>query len=146
MNVLIVENEKPAAGILVRLLHHIDPAIQVSGIVETVEGTINWIQDHDRPDLILMDIQLDDGLCFEVFETIRLDIPVIFTTAYDEYTLRAFKVNSIDYLLKPVEEQALRAALRKYRGMYASGMVARPDFDRLLGGYSSPYKSRFLVK
>jgi len=146
MNVLIVENEKPAAGILVRLLHHIDPAIQVSGIVETVEGTINWIQDHDRPDLILMDIQLDDGLCFEVFETIRLDIPVIFTTAYDEYTLRAFKVNSIDYLLKPVEVQALRAALRKYRGMYASGMVARPDFDRLLGGYSSPYKSRFLVK
>ena len=107
MNILIVENEMPAADKLVRLLQNIDKSIAVLGVVETVEETINWLQEKTYPDLILMDIQLDDGLCFEIFETIKVEIPVIFTTAYDEYTLKAFKVNSVDYLLKPIEEESL---------------------------------------
>ena len=100
MNILIIENEKPAADKLVRLLMKIDKSITILGVIETVEDTINRLQEKPQPDLILMDIQLDDGLCFEIFETTSIDIPVIFTTAYDEYTLKAFKVNSIDYLLK----------------------------------------------
>ena len=107
MNVLIVENETPAADKIVRLLKEIDKSITILGVVETVEDAINRLQIKPLPDLIFMDIQLDDGLCFEIFETINVDIPVIFTTAYDEYTLKAFKVNSVDYLLKPIDEEHL---------------------------------------
>jgi len=98
------------------------------------------------PDLVLMDIQLDDGLCFEIFETIEIDIPVIFTTAYDEYTLRAFKVNSVDYLLKPIDEGSLRSAIAKYRKLYGERDPFRRDFRQLIHEFRSLYKSRFLVK
>src|SRR5512147_687817 len=111
MNVLIVENEKPASEGLADLLKKIDPSVIITGITESVESTINWLQSSPVPDLIFMDIQLDDGLCFELFESVKLDIPVIFTTAYDEYMLSAFKVNSVDYLLKPIEEGSLRKAI-----------------------------------
>src|ERR1035437_4563724 len=104
MNVLIVENEKPAIVSLSRFLKKIDTNINIAGTTESVESTINWFQNNPSPELIFMDIQLDDGLCFELFESIKPDIPVIFTTAYDEYMLSAFKVNSVDYLLKPIEE------------------------------------------
>ncbi len=119
MNVLVVENEHPAADRIVRLLKKIDKSITVLDVVETVEEATNRLQEKPEPDLILMDIQLDDGLCFEIFDTISVDIPVIFTTAYDEYTLRAFKVNSIDYLLKPVDEDSLWSALAKYKKLDA---------------------------
>src|SRR4030043_173967 len=105
MNVLIVENEIPAADRIATLLKKSDKSVTVLGVVESVEDAINRLQVKPEPDLILMDIQLDDGLCFEIFETINVDTPVIFTTAYDEYTLKAFKVNSVDYLLKPVDEE-----------------------------------------
>ena len=114
MNILIVENEKPAADKLVRLLMKIDKSVTILGVIETIEETINRLQEIPLPDLILMDIQLDDGLCFEIFEAAKIDIPVIFTTAYDEYTLKAFKVNSIDYLLKPIDEELLKSALAKF--------------------------------
>ena len=103
MNVLIVEDEAPAAVRLSKILKKIDPLMRITGVAETVEEAINRLQDSPGPDLVLMDIQLGDGLCFEIFETINVEVPVIFTTAYDEYTLKAFKVNSVDYLLKPVE-------------------------------------------
>jgi DNA-binding LytR/AlgR family response regulator len=115
MIVLIVENEKPAADKLIRLLQNIDKDIIIAGVIETVEGTVNWLQSNSYPDLMLVDIQLDDGLCFEIFDTIKVDTPVIFTTAYDEYLLQAFKVNSIDYLLKPIEVDALHKALDKFK-------------------------------
>lgn len=146
MNILIVENEMPAADKLVRALKRIDKSITVLGVVETVEETINWLQEKPQPDLILMDIQLDDGLCFEIFETINIDTPVIFTTAYDEYMLRAFKVNSIDYLLKPIDEESLKAALGKYKKLYADKSPFRTDFRQLLNEFRNQYKSRFLIK
>jgi DNA-binding LytR/AlgR family response regulator len=146
MNILIVENEKPAADKLVRLLMKIDKSITILGVVETVEESINRIQEKPLPDLILMDIQLDDGLCFEIFETISVDIPVIFTTAYDEYTLKAFKVNSIDYLLKPIDEELLKSALAKFKKLYADKDPFKRDFKQLLYEFRNQYKSRFLIK
>jgi len=146
MRILVIENEKPAADRLVRLLMKIDKSISITGIIESVEGTINWLQENPQPDLILMDIQLDDGLCFEIFETASIDIPVIFTTAYDEYTLRAFKVNSVDYLLKPVEEGLLRSALAKFMKFYGDKDPFKRDFKQLLFEFRNQYKSRFLIK
>jgi DNA-binding LytR/AlgR family response regulator len=146
MNILIVENEKPAADKLVRLLTKIDKSITVLGVIETVEETINRLQEKPIPDLILMDIQLDDGLCFEIFETASVDIPVIFTTAYDEYMLKAFKVNSIDYLLKPVDEALLKSALAKFLKLYADKDPFKRDFKQLLFEFRNQYKSRFLIK
>jgi DNA-binding LytR/AlgR family response regulator len=93
-----------------------------------------------------MDIQLDDGLCFEIFETVTVDIPIIFTTAYDEYILKAFKVNSIDYLLKPVDEALLKSALAKFIKLYADKDPFKRDFKQLLFEFRNQYKSRFLIK
>jgi DNA-binding LytR/AlgR family response regulator len=146
MNILIIENEKPAADKLVRLLMKIDSSITVLGVIETVEESINRLQENPKPDLILMDIQLDDGLCFEIFETTNVDIPVIFTTAYDEYTLKAFKVNSIDYLLKPIEEGSLRTALAKFMKLFGDNDPFRRDFRQLMFEFRNQYKSRFLIK
>jgi DNA-binding LytR/AlgR family response regulator len=146
MNILIIENEKPAADKIVRLLNEIDISLVILGVIETVEEAINRLQEKPKPDLIIMDIQLDDGLCFEIFETINVDTPVIFTTAYDEYTLKAFKVNSIDYLLKPIEEESLRSALKKYNKIYADNDPLKRDFRILLNEFRNQHKSRFLVK
>lgn len=146
MKLFIVENETPAAERLIMLLNRLDRSIIVSDVVETVEAAITRLQEGPRPDLILMDIQLDDGLCFEIFEAINVDIPVIFTTAFDEYTLKAFKVNSIDYLLKPVEEAALKAAIEKYKKLYADKSSFKTDFHQLMQEFRNQYKTRFLIK
>jgi DNA-binding LytR/AlgR family response regulator len=146
MNILIIENEKPAADKLVRALMRIDKSITVLGVIETVEEAINRLQEKPQPDLILMDIQLDDGICFEIFETINVDIPVIFTTAYDEYTLKAFKVNSVDYLLKPIDEELLKSALEKFRKHFADKDPFQRDFKQLMYEFRNQYKSRFLIK
>ncbi len=146
MNILIVENEVPAADRLVMMLAKIDKSINVLGVIETVEDAINRLQERPLPDLILMDIQLDDGLCFEIFDTVKVDIPVIFTTAYDAYTLKAFKVNSVDYLLKPVDADLLEAAIAKFRKLYADNDPFRRDFKMLMQEFRNQYKSRFLIK
>lgn len=146
MNILVVENETPAADRIVRLLKKIDKSSTVLGVVETVEEAINRLQERPQPDLILMDIQLDDGLCFEIFDTINVDIPVIFTTAYDEYTLKAFKVNSIDYLLKPVDEKLLKSAIDKFKKLYADKDPFKRDFKQLMYEFRNQFKSRFLIK
>lgn len=146
MRILVVENERLAADRIIRLLKKLDDSVVISGITETVEGAINWLQINPLPDLIMMDIQLDDGLCFEIFETIKVETPVIFTTAYDEYTLKAFKVNSVDYLLKPVEENQLRTALNKFRKIYDGKYSEKPDYYQIIRELTSHFKSRFLVK
>ncbi len=147
MNVLIVENEVPAADRITKLLKTIDRSITILGVVESVEEAINRLQIKPEPDLILMDIQLDDGLCFEIFETINVETPVIFTTAYDEYTLKAFRVNSVDYLLKPVEEELLKNALEKFKKhYYIDKDPFKRDFRQLISEFKNQYKSRFLVK
>lgn len=146
MNVLIVENEMPAADKLIGMLNKTDKSVNITGVCESVEEAINRLQENPQPDLIFMDIQLDDGLCFEIFETIHIDIPVIFTTAYDQYTLKAFKVNSVDYLLKPVDESSLRSALEKYKKLYDAGDPFKRDFKKLLYEFRNQYKSRFLIR
>lgn len=144
MNVLIVEDEAPAARRLEKLLLEAEPGARIAGHTESITGTVNWLKQNPEPDLVMLDIQLGDGLSFDIYNAYPLRAPVIFTTAYDEYALRAFKVNSIDYLLKPIDPAELRAALTKMR-------VSRPG-DRsalirdLFRDYSKPvYKERFLV-
>ena len=115
MKLLIVEDETAAYENLVDILSEIDSSIQVVGNTESIKQTIIWLQTNPVPDLILMDIHLSDGSAFSIFDSIRLETPIIFTTAYDEYAISAFKVNSIDYLLKPIKTEELRFALEKFR-------------------------------
>jgi two-component system response regulator LytT len=113
MNVIIIEDEKPAARRLNRMLAALD--IEVQQMLHSVEESLNWLQNNEHPDLIFLDIQLSDGLSFDIFEEIEVKSAVIFTTAYDEYALKAFKLNSIDYLLKPLDEDELKVAVGKFR-------------------------------
>ena len=113
MKVVIVEDEHLAAEKLIQQLYSIAPEVKILAVLESVEESVNWFATHSAPDLVFMDIQLDDGLSFEVFDELEVKAPVIFTTAFDEYAIRAFKVNSVDYLLKPIELEALRVALSK---------------------------------
>lgn len=146
MNVLIVENEMPAANGLGELLKKVDKNINVTGITQSVESTINWLQNNSSPDLIFMDIQLDDGLCFELFESMKIDIPVIFTTAYDEYTLSAFKVNSVDYLLKPIDKTQLIHAIEKFTAIHYHKAISDDLLTQLSKELNIGYKTRFLIK
>src|SRR5664280_1868513 len=115
MNCLIVEDEKVAADRLVGLIKKCDPSINISEIVQSVKNAVLWLNTHQAPGLIFMDIQLADGLSFEIYEQTIVKTPVIFTTAYDEYALKAFKVNSIDYLLKPIDQHELNNAIDKFK-------------------------------
>jgi DNA-binding LytR/AlgR family response regulator len=118
MKALIVEDEHLAADKLEKMLLNIDPDIKVMAKLESVVESINWLNTQEKPDLIFLDIQLDDGISFEIFDSMQLDVPIIFTTAYDQYAIKAFQVNSVDYLLKPIEESALKKSLEKYRNIY----------------------------
>ncbi len=148
MRILLLEDEKAAARRLKQLLAEVMPGAEIASTIETVQEGIQWLSTSgSEVDIILSDIQLADGLSFEIFEQVQVKIPIIFTTAYDAYTLRAFKLNSIDYLLKPIDKEELKAAFDKYRGLQQDNVP--PDFSRLLqqlqqGGTS--HKSRFLVK
>lgn len=115
MQVLIVEDETAAYDSLVEILKEIDPTIQVLGNTESVSQTISWLNTHPVPDLILMDIHLSDGAAFLIFDHIEIEAPIIFTTAYDEYAIEAFKVNSIDYLLKPIKSSDMERAIQKFK-------------------------------
>ncbi|MDR0995761.1 MAG: LytTR family DNA-binding domain-containing protein [Tannerella sp.] len=115
MKVLIVEDETLAAETLADLLVEVDPAAEVLANTESIVQTVQWLQMNPSPDLILMDIHLSDGSAFAIFDAIRVEAPIIFTTAYDTYAIKAFKQNSVDYLLKPVKAEELRAALAKLR-------------------------------
>ena len=118
MKVLILEDEPGAAQNLLDLIHEVDGSMEVQAILESVKEAVAWLGKHPAPDLGFFDIRLADGESFEVFEKANIGFPVIFTTAYDEYALQAFKVNSIDYLLKPVDKEALGNALDKYSSIY----------------------------
>ncbi|TAJ12681.1 DNA-binding response regulator [Marinilabiliaceae bacterium JC017] len=115
MKVLIVEDEPLAAERLHNMLKALSPDIEVAGLTHSVEGTLQWLNNHEHPDLGFFDIRLGDGLSFELFKKSEFRFPVIFTTAYDEYAIQAFKVNSVDYLLKPVDEEELENAVQKFR-------------------------------
>jgi DNA-binding LytR/AlgR family response regulator len=117
MNILIVEDEDLAVKKIQKTLSSVDSEAVITGITDSIKSTVEWLQQHPQPDLILMDIELADGQSFEIFNLVEVKSPVVFTTSYDEYALKAFKVNSIDYLLKPVQKEELQNALTKYRKM-----------------------------
>ncbi|MCK0156982.1 LytTR family DNA-binding domain-containing protein [Cellulophaga sp. F20128] len=148
MNVLIIEDEKPAARRLHRLLAELD--VTVSTMLHSVEESIAWFSANKHPDLIFLDIQLSDGLSFEIFEKVDVKSAIIFTTAYDEYALQAFKLNSIDYLLKPIDDEELETAVKKYREVNVSKRKIAVDFDDikrlLVNPIERDYKKRFTVK
>jgi len=114
MRVLIVEDETAAYENLVEIIAEINPSIEIAGNTESINQTILWLQNHTAPDLILMDIHLSDGSAFAIFQAIKVETPIIFITAYDEYAIEAFKVNSVDYLLKPIKTNELERAFIKF--------------------------------
>lgn len=149
MNVLIIEDEPQAAQRLETLISRLIPDVEVLDRIDSVSRSVEWIKGHPSPDLILMDIQLADGISFQIFEQCDVKSPVIFTTAYDEYALKAFKVNSIDYILKPVDEEELKSALKKYHGLAASGTpvaVALESIGEAIKMLTKKYKTRFVIK
>lgn len=148
MKVIIIEDEKPAARRLERMLNAID--IPVETQLHSVAASVEWLSQNPHPDLILLDIQLSDGLSFEIFEHIQLSSAIIFTTAYDEYALRAFKQNSIDYLLKPIDNDELEVAIDKFKQVQPQKVDLPLDVHQLRQMLVNPletaYKTRFTVK
>lgn len=152
MNILIVEDEQLGYERLVRLLQDIDPELVILGHTVSIHTTVAWLGKHPAPDLIFMDIELSDGQCFEIFNQLEVTSPIIFTTSYDEYALRAFKVNSVDYLLKPIRKEELQRSLQKWRGFkQADGLTGlHSQIETLLQEFrlrpEVKYRHRFLVK
>ena len=148
MQVIIIEDEKPSARRLQRMLSSLD--IEAEVMLHSVEESIDWFQNNPHPDLIFLDIQLSDGLSFEIFESIDIESAVIFTTAYDEYALQAFKLNSIDYLLKPIDEDDLKKAVSKFKERLPKQQAVTLDFNDIKNLLVNPiereYKKRFSVK
>ena len=148
MNIIIIEDEKPAARLLERKIEKL--GYSITTLLHSVEESLLWFQNNSHPDLIFLDIQLSDGLSFEIFEKIDIKSAVIFTTAYDEYALRAFKLNSIDYLLKPIDGEELATAISKFANQFQVNSVSNLDFEAikrmLVNPISKEYRKRFSVK
>ena len=148
MTTIIIEDEKPAARLLQRKLEKLN--IEVGVMLHSVEESIEWFSKNEHPDLIFLDIQLSDGLSFEIFEKVAIKSAIIFTTAYDEYALRAFKLNSIDYLLKPIDEDDLEVAVFKFKARLPKQETVQLDFEQIKRMLTNPfeknYKKRFTVK
>lgn len=149
MRVLILEDEELAAERLQQLLELLQPDIEVLALLDTVEDAVAFFKNSPSLDLAFFDIQLADGASFQVFEQVNVTCPVIFTTAYDQYTLKAFKVNSIDYLLKPIGKQDLQQALSQYdqlRQSFGQPAVQLQQVEQILQSMQRNYKERFVVK
>lgn len=151
MKVLIIEDEPFARSELIRLLNATGREFTLLNQIDTVEDSVRWLKSHPLPDLIFLDIQLADGLSFEIFRQIAVSSPVIFTTAYDEYAIKAFQLNSIDYLLKPIRQEALESALRKLEDLRNVLSPAKPwlenvQMENLVKMIGREYKTRILLK
>lgn len=148
MKILLVEDEIPAAKRLKSLLQEKDDTIEIIEHTDSIESTVKFLHQNPLLDLIFMDIQLADGISFEIFKEVNIKTPIIFTTAFDQYTLKAFKVNSIDYLLKPIDDIELSEAIEKYKKIYTKPSV---DFSEKLISLmqeiqTTKYKERLLIK
>ena len=151
MRIIIIEDEQLAAKRLLELILKYDPEIEILGKFDTVEKSVEWFNSNPSPDLIFMDIQLADGLSFEIFEQSIIKSPIIFTTAYDQYAIKAFKVNSIDYLLKPIDFDELSTAIEKFKNIHFEKSTENITpknlaFDQVLKLLTKEYKTRFVVK
>ncbi|MGW8315687.1 MAG: LytR/AlgR family response regulator transcription factor [Bacteroidales bacterium] len=144
--ILIIEDEGPAASRLKKMLEEVSPGVRVLGILESISSAVRWFREHAQPDLLLLDIQLADGLSFEIFSQVRVDSFVIFTTAYDEYAIKAFELNSIDYLLKPVDKEKLARSLEKYHRLHHEPVsLDIPALMAAMDHTKKSYKERFAV-
>lgn len=149
MKVVVFEDEKLASERLIELIQELRPNAEILASLKSVEAGLMWLQNNEEPDLIVSDIQLLDGSSFEIFNQNPIKCPVIFTTAYDEYAIKAFQVNSVDYLLKPIQKQKLENALQKYEERTSGTNSQSLDIDKIreaIQGSNVQYKSRFLVK
>lgn len=152
MKILIIEDEELAVKKLQKMLISLDKNIEVIASLDSITSSVEWLQNNEAPDLILMDIELLDGQSFEIFNQVEVKSPVIFTTSYDEYALKAFKVNSVDYLLKPIQKEDLAAAMEKYKKMFAAAAGPAPiNMDVLVKELQQKlqpkeFRKRFLVK
>jgi len=149
VKVLVVEDEKSAAKRIISLLHEVDPQLEVLQVVDTVKKTVEWFMAHPAPDLLFLDIQLADGLSFDIFDKVEISCPVIFTTAYDQYALKAFEVYSLDYLLKPIDRGKLIRAIDKYNktiGHTDNKLDSTTLQNALEMIQGKRYKERFIVK
>lgn len=149
MRCLIIEDEYHAARYLQTLLREVAPSFEVAGVLDSITAAVDFLRQQPAPELIFMDIQLADGLSFSIFQQVEVKAPVIFTTAFDQYTLQAFKVNSIDYLLKPIDREELHAALQKHSQLHQPATVVRRDDLRELAAQllnQETHRRRFLVK
>ncbi len=148
MKIIIIEDEKPSARRLQRMLSEIN--IEAQAMLHSVEESVKWFQNNEHPDLILLDIQLSDGLSFEIFEQVEVNSAIIFTTAYDEYALKAFKLNSIDYLLKPIDTEELESAIDKFKISQPEPFNLQVDLEQikklLVNPLDKTYKKRFTIK
>lgn len=148
MTTLIIEDEKPSARYLKRMLEKLD--VNVHQMLHSVEDAVEWFKNNPHPDLIFLDIQLSDGLSFEIFDIVEIKSAIIFTTAFDEYALQAFKLNSIDYLLKPIDPQELELAVKKYKSFKPSSQNVQFSFEDikklLVNPMEQEYKKRFTTR
>ncbi|CAG5015990.1 Sensory transduction protein LytR [Dyadobacter sp. CECT 9275] len=150
MKILILEDESLSAQRASQLLAEYDPEIEILEVLDSIEEAVIWLNEHPEPDLMLLDIHLADGLCFDLFEQVSVRSPVIFTTAYDQYALQAFKINSIDYLLKPLDKKELCRAMDKYHSLLQDRRILSvTDVEQLrstMEQLTKKYKGRFLVR
>lgn len=148
IRILIIEDEKPSARRLERILNKLD--VEVVGMLHSVAESIDWFLNNEHPDLLLLDIQLSDGISFEIFEEVDVNCAIIFTTAYDEYALKAFKLNSIDYLLKPIDQDELETAINKFKSNQKVGEKMVVDLNQiqklLINPIDRNYKKRYTTK
>jgi len=148
MRVLVVEDEKLAAERLIELIRKCNPSYTVVDRLDSIEATIEWFKNNDQPDLLFLDIHLADGNAFDIFKSVEITSPIIFTTAYDQYAIKAFKVNSIDYLLKPIDYEDLKAAINKFEVQKgeAHNAINTENLNQLMESFGKSYKSRFVTK
>ncbi len=148
MRILIIEDEQPAAKQLQRIMDKVIDDYELLDVIDSVEAAVGWLKTFDKPDLIFMDIQLADGLSFDIFNQVAIESPVIFTTAFDQYAIQAFKVNSVDYLLKPIQLEELEQAIEKYHRVFEYHQPIQKDIiSQMLASLTEKkFKERFLVK
>jgi DNA-binding LytR/AlgR family response regulator len=148
MKVLIIEDEPQAAQRLEKLVQSIEPGVEVVDRIDSVKHSVEWLSANKHPDLIFMDIHLADGISFSIFEQCEVKVPVIFTTAYDAYALKAFKVNSVDYILKPVDKDELEAALKKFKDKKTdvSPHALLESISQAMSVLTKKFKTRFVIK
>ncbi|MBI9070131.1 MAG: response regulator transcription factor [Melioribacteraceae bacterium] len=152
LKVLIIEDEIPAQRLLKETIQELDYETEVIGCLNSIKSAVEWFQNNSHPEIVLMDIQLSDGTSFEIFEKVRIESMIIFTTAYDEYAVQAFKVNSLDYLLKPIDREELQAAFEKFQN-YSKSFVKQKnsgieysEIASLIKNEVKDYRKRFLIQ